>query len=137
MEVLLIVGLPGSGKTHLLTTYAKQGWTCLDDLSVTETTTSALMVRLGELADCSNVAIADPVFCLKSARDNCEKLLRTLYPSCTISTVFFEHNVEQCLINAKVRGSREVAEDIKSYAAHYEIPEGATVLKVFKGENDE
>lgn len=128
MRALGIAGLPASGKSSLLKQYAKEGWHCLDDLSVT-----AKAEDLKQLlrTSSSKLAIADPLFCLEKARQSCERLLLELYPQCQIDWIYFENDKPQCLENAKTR-LRDVVTDIEYLSKHYVIPEDSVVLPVYR-----
>lgn len=119
----LIVGLPASGKT----TYAK---TLITSTSILIDDPKHFSEIVGSILQ-DNLIIVDPHLCISHARFCAEVMLERLGFS-SLNWIFFENNPEQCLINARKRGTKQVEEDIKYFSKWYVIPSSSTILPVYK-----
>lgn len=124
-NILMIVGLPGSGKTTL----AKQinadnggKYYLIDDPKNFETDVMPFLDR--------DVIITDPYLCFKNFRVAAIKRIESVKPGVKIDWIFFENNPEKCLDNAKNRPNKKVESFIKNFSSKYDIPKNVTVVEV-------
>lgn len=130
MKVMLVIGLPASGKTH----WAKQQAAKLLALGVTARVLDdpRTQEQLAEgLARPSHVLfITDPYLCQPVARKAALEILSAAGHQ--VDCVFFECNPEQCLANARLRPDKPVTKFITQLAASYLVPDDAVVLPVYR-----
>jgi len=117
MNVTFIVGLPGSGKTHL-------GNSMQDVLFIDDVSISGLEVI--EKNKDKNLAIADVYLCIEELRAKAVVTICKMIPDCVIDWIFFENDPEQCLKNVERRteagDDRKVSEMIKMLSKKYKPP---------------
>lgn len=119
-KVILIIGLPGSGKTTLINHYLShpfEEYTVYDDwmkwikddvVDKEEFTADVNYekmvdkIRKGENVIISAVGFCRPDFLLKS-----EYYLKMEFPDIDIERVYFENNLENCISNIKYRDKEE------------------------------
>ena len=124
-DVVCIVGLPGSGKTHLANTLLNTVTNSMvyDDI--------ASIDCLPEDGEYTTIFLTDPHFCFDQVRKNAYEILTKKYKS--IEWIFFENNIQKCIKNVEHRNDgRRVVDFIKNYSKFYKIPENATVLKIWQ-----
>lgn len=118
-RLIVIVGLPASGKTHWGENYAKEnGMLFLDEPSSIKELNESLKTW-----DCVCTA---PEACITGLREK----IRERYPQ--VEFIYFENNKEQCLENAKSRPEKKVNHFIECDSPKYIIPEGATIIPVWR-----
>lgn len=116
--LILLIGLPGSGKTW----YAqnKLVW----DYFVDDARTATDFPQ--DVNKDDTIVIAHCTMCIPLALENAEKQFATMYPEHKITRIFFENNVEKCHKNvenrAKQGDTRDVALAIKQLSKMYIIP---------------
>lgn len=123
MRVTLVAGLPGSGKSHLLSEKADAGALTIDDIS-----------DLDALPDSPApwLVIADVNFCIAEVREAAVAHLVQRYGSIEVDWIFYENNPDQCLANARGRDDgRDVDADIRILSRRYTIPADADVVPVY------
>jgi predicted kinase len=130
MKVLLVVGLPASGKTY----WAKRQVAQLLALGVTARLLDdpRTQEQLAEgLARPSHVLfITDPYLCQPDARKTACQILTAAGHQ--VEYVFFECDPGQCQVNARLRLGKPVAKFIAQLAESYQIPANAVVLPVYR-----
>lgn len=115
----LVVGLPASGKTHLIHNLRKTMNTLVCDDTYCDIDT---------MEEYDAVILSHPAFCLRPVRDSVVvKLLNNGYK---VSTFYFENDPEQCLRNAKERPDKKVDGYIRYLSQSYDPPSGS--LKVWR-----
>jgi hypothetical protein len=126
VEVVVIVGLPGSGKTDLIKEFEAQGYQCFDDMNKNWQRSTLRMLRL--ISQQRAVACSDIMFCTRLYRQRLERTLRV-----PIRWIFFENNPWQCAKNSLYRHffekrDRPLLEEIKMirrlsrvYAPHGDV----------------
>lgn len=119
-KAILIVGLPGSGKTHLAKAkYVSDGYILIDDPNVLPTKDGILF---------KNVVVADPHLCREDVRNNCIRFFEDV--GYTVECIFFENSPEKCRKLIELRNDGRIIGDFRAY--NYTIPEGVEVLKIYE-----
>jgi hypothetical protein len=134
-KILLVAGLPGSGKSTYLLELERSGWLCFDDFKNLAINNSRrfrhsplfapLLTRLREGARC---AITDIDFCRAESRAEAADVLRAEIPDLEIDWLYFSNDVADCAANIVRRGRPSLQEDLKQlskYSACYQIPPNA------------
>jgi hypothetical protein len=121
----VLVGLPGSGKTHkgkILQETFKGIF--LDDVSTRQSVIDALHTD-------KDIIIADPHLVTSSARSN---LLKLLENEKSVEFYFFENDPETCIHNVLNRKDGRVVSvrTIREFSKKYEIPVDIEPIKVYK-----
>ena len=133
--IILIVGLPGSGKSHLANRINDDNngkFTIIDDPK-----------DFKEIEDIINtdLIITDPQLCFEKNRQNALKRIKSLNPDCKIEWIFFKNDPEKCLVNTRIRDRaaiisfkpiKKVESFIKNFSQYYTIPEGSFVVDVWE-----
>ena len=125
MKIILIVGLPGSGKSYLANLLAKddENSVIIDDISDT-----AQLPKLANL-----LIITDVNFCQDSVRDLAIHILNKIYPHVSIEWVFFENNSAACRLNVAHRNDgRYVEGTIRRFENEYHIPRGYSPVGIWQ-----
>ena len=121
-KVLIIVGLPGSGKT----TFGKKQKDAffIDDIKDKNEIEKAINNKH------QFVVISDPYLIFEKNRISAKKHLLGLGIK-EIEWIFFENNKEKCLKNVKKRNdNRKVESFINLFSKNYIIPKDAKVKKI-------
>lgn len=126
-KVLMVVGLPGSGKTHYVLNLLKtshQGYLMFDDINDTHQFIDGLSKN-------KNCIVVDPHFCADKPRELAHRIAK--FYLAEVEWIFFENDPEQCLKNVLVRNDGRLVQGfIKQYSKKYTIPKDAKIIKVFK-----
>jgi RNase adaptor protein for sRNA GlmZ degradation len=140
-ELILIAGLPGSGKTMHMKTMRDEGWTVYDDFKANAYNDSSVFWHsrhfdslIGTLLEGQKCVVADIDFCKDGSRDEAESAIKTQFPNIALKWVFFANNVEACRANIARRASHSIKENLRAlatYQALYRIPSGAHILPVW------
>lgn len=136
MKVILIAGLPGSGKTYLAETIGEvrdangvPDFHVIDDIGHVGLLDSYLGLGL-------NAVVTDPNFCKTPTRELAEAWIKSHYPTAEIEWIFFENNPDECRKNVARRvaegDDRKVEGFIKLHSDSYVIPEGHEVRPVYR-----
>lgn len=115
IQFLLIVGLPGSGKTY----YSRQlEGTIFDDFKDLSLLTKDLQGK---------IVIIDPHFCGEDWLLTAKHLLRKRYPDCKIDVTYFENDLEACWANVQRRNdNRKISYSfVKSLSSDYFPPKNS------------
>ena len=135
-RITVIVGLPGSGKTHLGQHLVSQtGGMFIDDVDKSgglEAVSKAINSGVAHLV------LSDPNLCEKVNQKNARSFLNfnARTKGYNVSWIYFENNVEKCRNNVVHRATngdnRRVDGAIKLWSNIYYIPEDANVVGVWQ-----
>ena len=133
--IILIVGLPGSGKSNLAKQINKDNdgkYKIINDPKEFEEIKSHIF---------EDLIVTDPHLIFENNRKMAINKIKELNPDCKIEWIFFENDPEQCLINSNIRNRsnaislkpiKKVDSFIKNFSEFYTIPRGSFVVKVWK-----
>ena len=124
-NVIFIVGLPGSGKTHLANRINRDNNGIFHIINDPTNFEKDIKPYLG-----NNLIITDPHLIFKKNRDLAESKISKLLPETKIDWFFFENNPKQCLINSRNRG-KKVSSFITNFYKYYHIPEKSNLVSVY------
>ncbi len=116
----IVVGLPGSGKTH----YAQglgPDWAVADDPE----TPDALNSHTNDLLCGKDLVITSPHFCNAESLALAQAEAARRWPGIAIETVFFENDPQACAKNAARRAGKPVVAFIAFLSKGYAPPEAA------------
>lgn len=128
MKFILLIGLPGSGKTH----YGNAtGLPFLDD--VTQNGGVKAVRNFVETANSDTVVLSDYSFIFPDELMRAETVLRGMWPGSKFEYIVFANDPEQCWKNVQRRqDGRVITRDALMVAAKYfKYPDGATFVPVF------
>lgn len=137
-KIILLVGLPGSGKTTignaLVNDASPIGSTLfIDDISIITNNAKEYLHSL-ILENISQIIISDVYFSQEHVRDAASKTIQEVFPNTPIEYFFFENSVEKCLFNVEKRkelgDNRRVESLVKILSKQYRIPEGYIAIEV-------
>jgi hypothetical protein len=141
-EIILLVGLPGSGKTTYMGARQEEGWSIFDDFKANSYNHSPVFghsrkydALLAALRKGQKCLVADIDFCKASSRREAEAALRTQIPDIVPKWLFFENDFFACQANLTRRASPSIEENLRAlhgYGTSYQIPIGAQVVPVWK-----
>ncbi len=122
-KVILIAGLPGSGKTQLGNKLIEE---IEDSVFFDSVTNNAEMEQIGNACKkYKTVIMASPYLCVDSARYRTSKFFKQINKKVRITWKFFDYNVNACIQNHPIDKSK-----ILEVAEYYTIPTKAKKLKV-------
>jgi adenylate kinase family enzyme len=118
MKLLIIIGLPGSGKTTYFNENLKDKYEFYDDF-ISNIIDGKLIREIKKKE--KDICVADPRLC------NYQTFLRTIsifnqfIDKSDISLILFENNKDKCIINAEKRGTRLVKKTIEFNSMIYNL----------------
>jgi predicted kinase len=141
-KVTIIVGLPGSGKSHLIRKLRKRATgECVEDFMAfsyddsrrfTDSKHYPKLIR--DLRKGRHSIIADIFFCDTALRDEAERVIQRDSPKSEIEWIYFENDPKTCRKNA-VRRNRVIVDHdlvmIGRLATKYFFPEGISPIPVW------
>lgn len=124
-RIIIIVGLPASGKTTYAKHIASQLFGCvlIDDPKSWDAVQNHVMGSHGL------IVLTDPYLCFACNRNVAEERFKDL--GFDVEWVFFENNPEQCLRNSRKRETKSVERDIVWFSENYTIPLGVECVPVY------
>lgn len=134
-NILFIVGLPGSGKSHLAQKINSDNggkYRIIDD----PRSFDQILPYVNE-----DLIITDPALCFPQNRELAIQKISEANPEAKFDWIYFENDPQTCLRNSELRDQeligkgkapRKVDSFIKNLQQFYTIPEGSTVLSVWK-----
>jgi predicted kinase len=139
-EVVLLAGLPGSGKTTYLCQMLRDHWLVFDDYKRESFCGSSEFRKsqkfhalVSALRDGVKCVVADIHFCRGESRQEAEDALREEVPAVTIGWRFFENARLACEANIRSRNRdclEKELEYLRDLSPVYLIPPGGVVLTV-------
>ena len=140
----VVVGLPGSGKSHLVGELCKScRGICVEDYMKSSLDNAPgltnsrhykdLVCCLREGKEC---VIADIEFCKNQKRDELKQLIECEVPMTTVKWHFFENDPKKCIKNVENRGRRNVEEEKKKVwdlSKEYDIPPDEKPISIWSG----
>lgn len=133
-NILFIVGLPGSGKSHLAQKINSDNggkYRIIDD----PRSFDQILPYVNE-----DLIITDPALCFPQNRELAIQKISEANPEAKFDWIYFENDPQTCLTNSELRNQeliskgkapRKVDSFIKNLHQFYTIPEGSTVLSVW------
>jgi predicted kinase len=138
--ILVLVGLPGSGKTTLSEKLEAEGWLVFDDYKANAIDDcshfrkskhfESLLVSLHAGRNC---VVADVDFCKAEARTEAEQVLRDEVPDMEVRWIYFSNDIASCEANIRHQKGRNFEDRLTAihrYSSQYTIPSGAEVRSV-------
>src|SRR5208282_3481353 len=141
-NVLLIAGLPGSGKTTYMSELSRDGWLvfddfknhAIDDCSAFRKSRNFLTL-IHALRSGVKCVVADVDFCRTESRAEADSVLRAEVPGIEISWLFFSHDKQASKANIMRRNKPSVNQQLKTLydlCPYYRIPWGADVRPSYR-----
>jgi predicted kinase len=139
-KMVLIIGLPGSGKSHLMKNINDGSFIEFDDPEEIEfdeesNDFSKSWDKIKKvLLEGKNIIINSGDF-IQPHGENLISFFQDLGKTYdySIRTIYFENNPEQCIKNIEKRGFRMFDNDAMYYASkNYKIPVGAEIIQVYR-----
>jgi hypothetical protein len=138
--LILMAGLPGSGKTTRLDKMREEGWRVFDDYKADGTGSFQSSARFNELicalGEGSRCVVADIDFCNTDARNQAESIVRGKIPGLDFGWEFFANDRSACEANIRARNRPSLERELEclaKYSPSYNVPEGAGALPVWRG----
>jgi adenylate kinase family enzyme len=137
MNITVLVGLPGSGKTTLGEQLASSDGIFLDDVSVSG---GLEIIKKAIVAGWEKIIISDVFLCEPLQQIHAAQWLEKNASKYTVNWIFFENSPEQCqrnVIQRMAKGDlRKVEELIRHLSKVYAVPDycDIKILPVFSGE---
>ena len=133
-RLIVIIGLPGSGKTELMNKYSISNYELFDDF-----VTSFFIGRLSSyLRQNKKVCACDPRLCLVENFQYYFNKFTEIVPTNSILIILFENNPEQCINNINLRTREQgnekqnILNNVRDYSKNYDLKNYANCNCVIK-----
>lgn len=136
--LIIIIGLPGSGKSHLCKIFEKAGFIVYDDF-ITHFYNRKLLM---DIESSLNLCVCDPRLCIGQLFDKFINLFMEHIDKSQIHLILFKNDYEKCLNNVKNRhcNKKGICETIIQYSGLYNInfynEYNNTIIDVFDNNQD-
>lgn len=119
MSLVIIIGLPGSGKSHLCRELQQKNYKIHDDF-ISNFYDGKAVVDMKEIARGRSVCLADPRLCIwEIFCSYIDKILSIVDRAC-IKIILFENDPYYCILNVHKRGyNKNIIDKILKYSHHY------------------
>jgi hypothetical protein len=134
MNILLVIGLPASGRHHFCLERNKTfNGVIVDDEALTKSIITGNNIVRDLLDKEQDFIYTDVTLCNSNVLNSFLDVLSVFRPYVTLKYVYFENNPRQCLINRMNpdRMPRYVDKYILQASRAYKIPKEITPLKVY------
>jgi len=134
--LIIIIGLPGSGKTHYYNEKYKDNYIFYDDFI--SNFFNGLLIK--EIQRKKNICIADPRLCNYELFIKYMKCFEEILDKKEIKLILFKNDKEQCIFNANKRNNKNVNDTIINYNKIYNLDNykvyNYEIIDVYKNNND-
>ena len=121
MSLIILIGLPGSGKTTYCKELAYKNYMIHDDF-ITKFFDGSAIASLEKIKLGVNVCLSDPRLCLPDIFNRYIATILKYVDRTLIQLVLYENNPEQCIENIEGRGHRhKIIDTIQKYSAYYDL----------------
>jgi guanylate kinase len=132
-KLIMIVGLPCSGKTTYINKYfVDKNYIIFDDMIKEKGNTKEAVIEA--LNKNNNVVVADPYLVMQDIRTAAKHSIQSKVKDVKIFWIYFENNLTKCLKNLERRikkgDNRKVKEFIKSLSKEYTIPSKVKIITI-------
>ena len=122
---MLLIGLPGSGKTHYVKNKLEYDYFVDDPRSLEDFPDNFISHKI--------LVIADPWLCCPQIRKIAIKWLKQKYYSHQFRIIYFENNPEKCLKNIELRNDgRNVSNTFNYLKDKYIVPKNSEVISIYE-----
>jgi predicted kinase len=133
MKITFIVGLPGSGKTHLGKAMSTKDTIFIDDFQRGKVNFKEMLIE--SLNQGADIILTDPLLCLKSSQEKALELISEY--NYDIEWIFFENNIQKCTNNISYRkindnDDRKVLITLKHLHSNYYIPNSISTKDIWQ-----
>jgi len=118
MKLLIIIGLPGSGKTTYFNENLKNKYEFYDDF-ITNMIDGELIKEIKKKE--KDICIADPRLCNYQTFQKIMKIFEEFLNKSEIRLILFENDKDKCIINAEKRSLRLVKKTIEFNSIIYNL----------------
>lgn len=132
VKVVLICGLPGSGKTHEANRMASME---VNAVVVDDPGPGDLDKVLDLVQQYRTVIITDPLLCRDQDREAALRVFQGI-PECSVETIWFRNEPEVCLENLLIRDGKDPRMGefwVRNLSTGYHVPEGVQTLPCYRG----
>lgn len=141
-KVTVIVGMPGSGKTHLgkeMVNQQPSNTAFLDDLGTITDNAELFLFDWAKKPINKNIThliISDVYLCFENVRNPALNIIQSLFKEADLNVVYFENNMARCLKNIedrKKKGDKRNVEGLLDMLKNnYIPPENSHVIHVYE-----
>ena len=148
-KIILIIGLPGSGKSTLGNSLCAENDNLLflDDISILTKNAKSYLIELKNNFlnkkinnKIDTLLISDVNFCITEVREKAINIIKGIFFDITLEKIFFENDKQKCLENVERRkllgDTREVELSISYLSNKYIIEDSANIKEIYTSNKD-